>query len=145
MTEDSYMIPVIFHNLKGYDLHLILQYVTREYSIDVIPTTSEKVSKSAIFASSKVYNFLPPPSTRWSKVWLRMAEINLAIPRGITRNYPYEYMVGRDKFSWTELPPIDAFYSSLSEEISLRKSTSEIRKCGENSKLKTCNNITIFI
>ena len=45
MTEDSYMIPVIFHNLKEYDSHLILQYVTREYapiSIDVIPTTSEK-------------------------------------------------------------------------------------------------------
>ena len=45
MTEDSYMIPVIFHNLKGYDSHLILQYVTREYapnSIDAIPTTSEK-------------------------------------------------------------------------------------------------------
>ena len=27
MAEDSYMIPVIFHNLKGYDTHLILQYV----------------------------------------------------------------------------------------------------------------------
>ena len=45
MTEDSYMIPVIFHNLKGYDSHLFLQYVTRDYaptSIDVIPTSSEK-------------------------------------------------------------------------------------------------------
>ena len=43
MTEDSYMIPVMFHNLKGYDSHLIMQYVTRQYvsnSIDVIPTTS---------------------------------------------------------------------------------------------------------
>ena len=39
------MIPIIFHNLKGDDWHLIMQYVTREYasnSIDVIPTTSEK-------------------------------------------------------------------------------------------------------
>ena len=31
--------------------------------------------------------------------------------------YPYEYMEGRDTFLLTELPPIDAFYSSLSEEI----------------------------
>ena len=31
-------------------------------------------------------------------------------------NYPYEYMNGRDKFLLTKLPPIDAFYSSLSEE-----------------------------
>ena len=46
MTEDSYMIPVIFHYLKGYDWHLILQYITHEYapsSIDVIPTLSEKL------------------------------------------------------------------------------------------------------
>ena len=45
MTEDSYMIPVIFHNFKGYDSHLIMQYITREYtprSIAVISTSSEK-------------------------------------------------------------------------------------------------------
>ena len=45
MIEDLYMIPVIFHNLKGYDSHLIMQYITRGYapsSIDVIPTYSEK-------------------------------------------------------------------------------------------------------
>ena len=54
-----------------------------------------------------------------------MAEINLVIPRGITRtliwilakgNYSYEYMDGRDKFLLTELPLIGAYYSSLSEE-----------------------------
>ena len=31
-------------------------------------------------------------------------------------NYPYEYMDGRDQFMLTEMPPIDAFHSSLSEE-----------------------------
>ena len=42
MTEDSYMIPVFFHNLKVYDSHLIILYITCEYaprSIDVIPTS----------------------------------------------------------------------------------------------------------
>ena len=33
-----------------------------------------------IYASLTVYNFSPPPSTRWSKVWLQMGKINLAIP-----------------------------------------------------------------
>ena len=31
-------------------------------------------------------------------------------------NYPYEYVDGRDKFLLTELSPIDAFCSSLSDE-----------------------------
>ena len=30
VTEDSYLIPVIFHNLKGYDSHFVMQYITRE-------------------------------------------------------------------------------------------------------------------
>ena len=38
MTENSYMIPVIFHNLKGYDLHLIIQYAPN--SNNVRPTSS---------------------------------------------------------------------------------------------------------
>ena len=45
MTEDSFMIPVIFHDLKGYASNLNLQYITRMYapiSIDVIPTFSQK-------------------------------------------------------------------------------------------------------
>ena len=86
MSEDSYMIPVIFHNLNGYDSHLIMKYVTRVYaqnSIDVIPTTSEKCLSFQI-RNLPFLDSLQFPKA-WSKVWLRMAEINLAIPRGITR------------------------------------------------------------
>ena len=84
------MISVIFHNLKGYDSHLILQYVSREYapnSIEVIPTTSEK------FLSFQIGNlrfldslqFLTVSLDTLVQSWLRIAEINLAIPRGIIR------------------------------------------------------------
>ena len=42
-------------------------------------------SKSAVYTSSTVCNFPSPLSTRWSKLWLRLAKINLVIPPGITQ------------------------------------------------------------
>ena len=39
------MLPVIFNNLKGFDSHIIMSYIVRNFAssdIQVIPTTSEK-------------------------------------------------------------------------------------------------------
>ena len=130
MTEDSYMIPVIFHNLKGYDSHLILQCVTREYapnSIDVIPITSEIVlsfqkgnlrfldSLQVLTTSldSLVQSLAADGREKFSHAARHYPDSELRFAKG---NYPYEYMDGSDTFLLTELPPIDAFYSSLSEE-----------------------------
>ena len=124
------MIPVIFHNLKGYDSHLIMQYVTRQYthnSIDVIPTTSKK------FLSFQIGNLRFIDSLQFLTASLDTLVQSLAVngrdkfshtvrhyPDSdlvfAKRNYPYEYMDGRNKFLLTDLPAIDAFYSSLSEE-----------------------------
>ena len=140
MTEDSYMIPVIFHNLKGYDSHLILQYVTREYapnSIDVIPTTSVKFLSLQIgnlrfldslqfltaFLDTQVQSLAADGRDKFSHTARYYPGSDLVFPKG---NYPYEYMDGRDKFLFTELPVIDVFYSSLSEET--------ITPEGKNSK-----------
>ena len=130
MAEDSYMIPVIFHNLKGYDSHLILQYVTHVYapnSIDVVPTTSEKFlsfqignlrfieSLQFLIASldTLVQSLAADGRDKFSRTARHYPYSDLVFAKG---NYPYEYMDGRDKFLLTEFPPIDAFYSSLSEE-----------------------------
>ena len=130
MTEDSYMIPVIFHNVKGYDSHLIRQYVSREYapnSIDVIPTTSEKFlsfqigslrfldSLEFLTASldTLVQSLAADGRDKFSHTARHYPGYELVFSKG---NYPYEYMNGREKFRLTEFPPIDAFYSSLSEE-----------------------------
>ena len=129
MTEDSYGILVIFHNLKGYDSHLIIQYVTRQYapnSIDVMPTTSDK------FLSSQIGNLRFLDSLQFPTASLNTLVQSLAADGRYKcshtarhyhsdlvfakRNYTYGYMDGRDKFILTELPPIDAFYSSLFEE-----------------------------
>ena len=112
MTEDSYMISVIFHNLKGYDSHLILQYVTREYtpnSIDVIPTTSEKFlsfqignlrfldSLQFLTASldTLVQSLAANGRDKFSHTALHYSDSDLVFAK---ENYPSEYMDGRDKF-----------------------------------------------
>ena len=38
--------------------------------------------------------------------------LSLSFSKGV---YPYEFMNGAEKFLLTELPPIEAFYSSLTE------------------------------
>ena len=127
------MIPVIFHNLKGYDSHLILQYVSREYahnSIDVIPTTSEKFLSFQIgnFCFLDSLQFLTAPldalaqslaadgREKFSHIAQHYPDSELVFSKG---NYPCEYMDGREKVLLTELPPIDAFYSSLFEETKM--------------------------
>ena len=45
MNGDNCMLPVFFHNLKGFDSHIIMTYIDRNFApsdIQVIPTTSEK-------------------------------------------------------------------------------------------------------
>ena len=130
MTEDSSIIPVIFHNSKGYDSHLIMQYVTRMFSpnsIDVIPTTSEKFlsfeignlrfldSLKFLIASldTLVQSLASDGKDKFSNTERHYLESDLVFAKG---NYPYEYIDGRDTFLLTELPHVDAFYSSLSEE-----------------------------
>ena len=113
MTEDSYMIPVVFHNLKGYGSHLIMQYViTREYapnSIDIIPSTSEKFlsfqignirfldSLEFLTASldTLIQSFAADGRGKFSHTARHCPDSDLVFTNG---NYPYEYMDGRHIF-----------------------------------------------
>ena len=102
------MIPVIFHNLKGYDSHLLLQYVSREYApntIDVIPTTSEKFLSFQIgilrfldslqfltaFLDTLVQSLAADGRDKFSHTARHYPDSELVFSKG---NYPYEYMDG---------------------------------------------------
>ena len=107
-----------------------MRYVTCEYapnSIDVIPTTSEKFLSFQIgnlrfldslqfltsYLDTLVRRLAADGRYKFSHIARHYSDSELVFSKW---NYSYEYMDGREKFLMTELPPVDAFYSSLSEE-----------------------------
>ena len=117
-------IPVIFHNLKGYDGHLLMQAMARVLGeIKCIPTNTEKYISFSLgnlrFIDS--VNFLLSGLDKLVKgieefpiMQRRFPEENgqrLLQKKGI---YPYEYMDSFERFHETQLPGREKFYSSLS-------------------------------
>ena len=117
-------IPVIFHNLKGYDSHLLMQAMARvREEIKCILTNTEKYISFSLgnlrFIDS--VNFLLSSldklvkgSDEFTIMKKLMPEENkrqLLLRKGI---YPYEYMDSFEKFGEIKLPEKGKFYSSLS-------------------------------
>ena len=134
------IVPVVFHNLKKYDGHIIVKALSsfEDYEFNVIAQTMEKnitfsmkkknensVSISEQFIDS--FQFLPTSLEKLVKnlkqedfqiLKENMDEdkIPLLLRKGV---YPYECMDSFSKFSETELPPRSSFLSTLTnEEIS---------------------------
>jgi len=118
-------IPVVFHNLRGYDSHLLMQAISKiEGKISVIPNNTEKYisfslnqlrfidSAQFLMASlNKLVEANPPESFRITAKYEPDVELRkLLMRKGI---YPYEYMNSWDRFNETQLPPQNAFYSAL--------------------------------
>jgi hypothetical protein len=122
------IIPVVFHNLRGYDSHLIMQAISKtKGEITCIPNNMEKYisfsvrklrfidsaqfllasldklvnsNKSDVFCITNKYE----PDLEKCKLLLR---------KGV---YPYECMDSWRRFKETALPPIEKFYSKLTDE-----------------------------
>ena len=130
--ENHFFIPVILHNLKGYDSHLILKHLPPHLAardIHVIATTTEKYisfsignlrfldslqflncSLDTLAANLKLGGVEKFVHTR--RHFPNPAHFNLVCQKGI---FPYEYMSSAEKFNEDRLPPIGSFYSSLTE------------------------------
>ncbi|XP_071635068.1 uncharacterized protein [Temnothorax longispinosus] len=140
--KDSHFIPVIFHNLSGYDAHFIIKEIAAAFEgkIDVLPITKEKyisftkhVKDTAEKSDSRndiklrfidSYKFL---SASLAKLASFLDNDKLKIIRSkfstlsdndfelLTRKgvFPYEYVDSVEKLEDTCLPPRDSFYSSL--------------------------------
>ena len=145
MCKKPKVLPVIFHNLQGYDAHLFIKQLSRlPGELSCIPSTDEKyISFSKSIKVGEYYchklgkmdsinfeiRFLD--SFKFLQTSLANLVGNLSQEDFInTRNefksktdiltrkgvYPYDYVSSLDKLSETQLPPQKEFYSKLNDE-----------------------------
>lgn len=128
-------IPVVFHNLSGYDSHLFIEELTKHKgNIKIIPKTKEKylsISKEIECKKGVIqikfidsFQFLSTSLDLLSKSlsdsnfqhlskYFKDKQFDLIRKKGI---YPYDYMNNWSKFEETQLPIKHYFYNSITEE-----------------------------
>ena len=124
-------VPVIFHNLRGYDGHLIMKETNNfDVIIDVIPNGLEKymafiINRNLLFIysmqlmnsslDSLVRNLVDEDYKYLSKEFEEFEDKDLKLlkEKGV---YPYEYINSFKNFNETELPSKNKFFSSLKNE-----------------------------
>ena len=121
-------IPVVFHNLRGYDSHLLMQAISKvEGRVSCIPNNTEKYISfslgqlrfidSAQFLLASLDKLVSANNPEAFQITARYEpdhqKRQLLLRKGV---YPYEYMDSWERFEETALPPKEAFYSKLSDE-----------------------------
>ena len=127
LNPKTTIVPVAFHNLRGYDSHLLMQAISKvEGGISCIPNNTEKYisfslrqlrfidSIQFLLASlDKLVAANPPEAFRITAQYEPNKERReLQMRKGV---YPYEYMDTWERFAEPKLPPKEAFFSKLSD------------------------------
>ena len=142
VNPEELKIPVIFHNLRGYDSHFIMQEIgaivknhtyknkkgeDTQMNINAIPNNMEKymafmlgnhltfIDSFQFMSSSleKLVSNLPKEVLKYTSQRFKGNKFDLMIRKGV---YPYDYMDSFKKFKDTTLPYKDEFYSLLHNE-----------------------------
>ena len=131
INPKTWKMPVFFHNLRGYDGHLIIHAIqTRHGRVRVIPTNIEKYLAFSVgqlqFLDS--YQFMPEPLEKLVKtlddsdfVYTRRAfpdeeQFQLMKQKGV---FPYDYLDDISKIvstKKTNFPSREKFFNRLSDE-----------------------------
>ncbi|XP_072401744.1 uncharacterized protein [Diabrotica undecimpunctata] len=133
--KDAHTIPIIFHNLSGYDAHFIVNDIATHIKgpVDLLPITKEKyisftkhiddarikfrfIDSFRFMASSldKLSSYLPKYTNLKSQfLSLPEEQFSLLTKKGIM---PYDYIDSFKKFAEMSLPPIEFFYNKLEDK-----------------------------
>ena len=124
LSPKTTTIPVVFHNLRGYDSHLLMQAISKvDGKVSCIPNNTEKYISfslgqlrfidSAQFLLASLDKLVAANPPEAFKVTARYeSKRDLLMRKGV---YPYEYMDAWERFEETRLPQKEAFYSKLSD------------------------------
>ena len=121
----THQIPVVFHNLRGYDAHHLMQAMSQlQKEVKCVANNMEKYITFSVgglrFIDS--LNFLqgsldslvkPTPKESLRNTAKISKGSDLLFKKGI---YPYEYMDSWRRFKETNLPEKEHFYSKLNDE-----------------------------
>ena len=163
IKPEDIKIPVIFHNVRGYDSHFIMQQIgqiakdhgyknkkgeEQHLKINAIPNNMEKymafmlgnhlnfIDSFQFMSSSldKLVSNLPKKAFKYTSQEFTGKKINLMLQKGM---YPYDYMDCFEKFDQTELPTKEQFYSILNDQHVTNGEYNHVRKVWKTFNIKT--------
>ena len=118
-------IPIVFHNLRGYDAHHLMQEMTQlNKEVKCIANNMEKYITFSVgglrfidslnFLQGSLDSLVSATPKESLKITSTISKgSDLLYKKGI---YPYEYMDSWGRFSETKLPDKEKFYSKLNDE-----------------------------
>ena len=162
IKSEDIKIPVIFHNLRGYDSHFIMQQIgeiakkhaytnkkgeKQDLNINAIPNNMEKymafmlgnhltfINSFQFMSSSldKLVSNLPNDDLIYTSKVFKGKRLNLMSQKGV---HPYDFMDGFEKFNQTKLPTEDQFHSILSDQHIMDGEYDHAKKVRKTFKLK---------
>ena len=162
IKPESLKIPIIFHNLQGYDSHFIMQQIGKiakgyaykdkkgkdePLTINAIPNNMKKymafmlgnhltfIDSFQFMSSSldKLVNNLPKDDLIYTLKVFKGKKLDLMSKKGV---YPYDYMDSFEKFNQTELPAKEHFYSILNDQDIRNDEYDHAKKVWKTFKLK---------
>ena len=163
IKPENIKIPVIFHNLRGYDSHFIMQQIgeiakkhgytnKKEKSKTSISTPSPITWKKYMafmlgnhltfidsfqFMSSsldKLVSNLPKDDLIYTSKAFKGKKLDLMSQKGV---YPYDFMDSFEKFNQTELPNKDQLYSILNDQHITDDEYDHAKKVWKTFNIKT--------
>ena len=147
-------IPVVFHNLRGYDSHLLMQAISRvQGRISCIPNNTEKYISfclgqlrfidSAQFLLAPLDKLVAANTPETFQITARYESTSsssdaqrceLLLRKGV---YPYEYMDSWEQFTETQLPPKASSTANLLATISAMRIMLTHKRSGRPSTATT--------